>query len=366
MPTLVKNNGNWAPLQSMFVKRNGVWVPVQRALIKQEGVWVETYAAVVVATITANAQNVNIQSLFTLQDWTTSWKKKIVVINAGVVVGSSNPTLPALTTGTGRSGPLEIIVNGEVQGAGGLANGGAGGPAIQVQEVNVTIINNGAIRGGGGGGGRGGNGGQGGAGSYTATVREPSSGDLYSGNRSSVTTGVVQGGSRIWVRNDWYWGGTRVGGTSGSSLSAGGYTYYRGSVKESWTSNSRDETYTYTNSGIYRTSNQSFGSTGGAGGAGGNGGRGRGFDGNLSAGIVGTAGSPGGTNAGTGGAGGTGGSGGNWGTAGSVGNTGATGASGNAGAGLAGAAGSAGGPSGGAIIGVSRTLQNNGVINGAT
>lgn len=363
MPTLVKNNGDWASVQSMFVKRNGVWVPVQRGFVKQEGVWVETYAAVVVATISSNTQNVNIQSLFTLQDWTTDWKKKVVVIDAGVIVGSSNPTLPALATGTGRSGPLEIIVNGEVQGAGGLANGGAGGPAIFVQEVGVTIINNGAIRGGGGGGGRGGNGGQGGPGFFDTVNRQPASGFSYSRNNTGYFTSSGIGGTR-----GWYWSGTRISTSTSSSITRDGWTYYRNSTSsDSWTSGaSGGSEFNNTGFGIYRTSTSRTNTTGGAGGAGGNGGRGRGFDGANSNGLGGVAGSAGGTNAGTGGTGGTGGAGGTWGSAGATGNTGATGGAGNAGAGAAGTAGSVGGAAGVAVTGVSRTIQNNGVINGAT
>jgi hypothetical protein len=95
-----------------------------------------------------------------------------VIIDPGVTVCSSNPSLPALTTGVLPTGSLlTIINNGSIIGAGGAggsdpanaaqspcptADGGNGGDAIFVAfNVPTKIINNGTIASGGGGGGAG-------------------------------------------------------------------------------------------------------------------------------------------------------------------------------------------------------------------
>ncbi|QLF72062.1 putative Ig domain-containing protein (plasmid) [Peteryoungia desertarenae] len=279
--------------------------------------------AEVVAVIAASANNVNIQSLFSAPDWADSARTKRVVINSGVTIGSTNPAIAALLTGTGRGGDLEIIIGGEVQGAGGVPNGGAGGPAINVQQTGAVITNNGAIRGGGGGGGRGGSG--------TATVltnREPASGflfqnDFFNPGPTWQWQDMFDGTAGL------YWGQTynpfAYVPMTVTSADIGGYRYYRG------------PDVTGGNGYLFSIAREQIvsGPT-----TGGDGGRGQGSDGAAASGLA------GGTNAGTGGAGGS------WGQAG------AAGSAGNA------TGGATGGAAGAAIMGVSHTLVNTGTVLG--
>lgn len=360
MSLFVKSSGQWKQVKELRVKQAGGWVPVQIGYVKKDGTWALFYASSVTATISAGAQNLNISSLFSAEDWAATWKKKVVNIAAGVVIGSTNPAVAALQTGTGRGGPLEINISGEVQGAGGAANSGNGGPAINLQESNVTInvMSGGAIRGGGGGGGHGGQGGTGGAG-YYVTSTPAQDGPYYDNNvYSAILNDVV---------NQWYWAGSRIylGSGNPGSVSSGGYTYRPGSPSGYYYYNgdgSRIDVYS-----IYRTYtvNSNVYTSGGAGGAGGNGGIGQGYGQSASSGGAGSGGASGGTNAGAGGTGGTGGTGGGWAQSGSTGSTGSIGASGNNGSGHSGSSGSAGGAAGAAVMGQHATINNSGTINGA-
>ena len=83
-----------------------------------------------------------------------------VIVNPGISVYSTNPSIPAFTTGSLPSGSqVTITNNGIIYGAGGngscSGDGQDGGDAIRI-TVNTSINNsNGAIYGGGGGGGNG-------------------------------------------------------------------------------------------------------------------------------------------------------------------------------------------------------------------
>ncbi|MBB3445883.1 hypothetical protein [Rhizobium sp. BK379] len=338
MSISVKNNGTWTLVKSVYVRQAGVWVPAQKVLEKNAGTWTQVYAAEVVATISANTNNVVVQNLFSAADWADQKKKRIEIL-PGVIIGSTSAGTPALRTGTGGVG--EIIINnaGSIHGAGGAANSGAGGHAINVQQTGITINNSGAIR--GGGGGRGGNGGPG---YYYSTATE---GPVY--QRS--------GGAYYWLRtganqDTILWAGSVIlssGYPEADPRSIGAYTYHRYAFVEY---GGQDDPYPpdryFSLYREYTVTNYT------SGGGGGNGGRGQGSDGSLTGGSGGAA---GGSNAGTGG---TGAAGGNWGLAGG---TGATGGGGNNGGGTAGAA---GGAAGAAITGSARTLNNTGTINGAT
>ncbi len=291
---------------------------------------VEVVPAEVVVTIAANANNVNLQSLFDAGDWASAVKTKRVIINTGVTVGSTSAATAALLTGTGRGKDLIIENRGTVAGAGGAVNGGAGGAAINSQQSGVSIINTGNIYGGGGGGGRGGNGG---AGSYNVVTNngwQQSYNEWHWSARKPDIFEIFWNGAVI-VRTTY----SSVGAIS--SYTTGGYTYTRYASNGDGTRFAISRYYT----------------TGTTGGAGGNGGRGQGSDGAATAGAGGAA---GGTNAGTGGKGGNGGG---YGAAGAAG---ATGGSGNAGGG---AAGSAGGAAGRAVAGSGYTVTNTGSILGA-
>lgn len=329
MTVHIKIAGTWELVQHLWAKRSGAWVPVRRGFVKNDGAWKQFFQDEVVATITANASQIDATDYFSAEDWANPLLNKRLVIPADIYAWSYTPGTPALTTGTDRGGKLIIENAGLVLGAGGAANGGDGGDAILVEQDGVTIINTGDIKGGGGGGGAGG---QGGPGTYQTTIREPSSGDIF---------------GRSWVEGfDARWAQYTPAGNADIAIlwnsppvniviqnSAGltsyyydGYTYHRGTLR--FTS---DWYY----SGIYRTRVDNTYTAGGAAGAGA---RGTGYDANLTLlSTTGAVGANGGTNAGKGGKGGDGGG---WGEAGTTGNT---GAGGNNGGGAGGAAGGAAG-----------------------
>lgn len=335
MPTHVKQNGVWTPVKELLARQSGSWLPVQRAFVKSAGVWVPVYEAVAVVTLSSTITNLSVKNLFSNSDWVNPYKKKRLIIPAGVVVGATSTAQAALLTGTDGQGLLEIIVNGEVQGAGGIS--GPGGPAINVGQSGVTIFVNGAVR---GGGGRGGDGGQGGPGYWTQEYAE---GPVYDGSSYRWFRSSFQGFNSCGV----VWAGANplnFSSTADATEGAGndGWTYYRGAFRANGANGS-------SNWEVMRRRWEGRWTTGGAGGAGG---RGQGYDGGIGAGANGAG---GGTNAGSGGRGGNGGS---WGAAG------APGAAGNSGNNGGGAGGNPGSAAGAAITGVARTVVNSGTING--
>lgn len=284
-------------------------------------------------------------------DWPESYKKR--VINAGVT--------ERLYFNEGGGGRIELKNNSEIQGVGGVANGGAGTPALYAYSTVYVDNANGAIRGGGGGGGKGGTGGQGGTGYVDSggDYREPTTGAHYSRAQPSF---YIEGSS-------WIWNGQLVGNahTSASSLTVGSITYYKGALRATETTPEGKFDVTRSYYEIYRIVSQPTSRTytsGGPGGVGGDGGRGQGHGQAAAAGSAGANGSAGGTNAGAGGKGGTGGTGGGWDQGGGPGATGAAGLGGNNGGGQAGSAGQVGGASGKAIIGGKAIMVANGTLNG--
>jgi len=119
-------------------------------------------------TYSSNATNQSADTIFG-DDFEVDYPKQFVV-NASQTVGSTNPSNAALTIESNGVGSITITNNGSIEGAGGAANGGTGGNALEVAgSVAVTLVNNGTIKAGGGGGGAGGAGGKGSA-SATATI----------------------------------------------------------------------------------------------------------------------------------------------------------------------------------------------------
>jgi hypothetical protein len=281
----------------------------------------------IVKYITSNTTNADAQSYFGSTDWTRSVRKRLV-INGGVVVGSTNPSAAALSITAGVVGAFVLENNGSIQGAGGLGgvanggNGGKGGNAIIINNKGtggtVSITNNGNIYAGGGGGGagtKGGTGGQGGSGSntYLASQSFPNAGNCTS------------------YFNLCFFGAPSPGRTAACNA-------YNAQCCGSTNGCPNNE---------YATESTT-GGNGGEGGNGGNGGVGQGYAQSAAGGAAGSGGASGGaggTNAGSGGNGGTGGTGGTGGglgadgSNGSQGNTGDTGASGNVGSGSGGLAG---------------------------
>jgi hypothetical protein len=268
-------------------------------------------------------------------DWVVDWPKTL--INNGTL-GATSTAAYALQILGPTAGRIELINHGQIRGAGGLPNGGAGQHALRVNcNVPFYFANDGTVYGGGGAGGNGGVGGNGGSGTSSAWVYEGYPGVFNFGN---YVWSETVGGSTGTI----LWAGVNKFGTGGvprsvSSIAhSDGYTYFEGAVNTV----SGGNVYYYIYRGVYVTTIPAVG----IGGAGGAGGRGQGYDGANSGGLGGAGGTAGGTNAGAGGTGGTGGAGGLYGVAGGAGTAGSTGASGIAGAGSAGAAGTVGGAAG--------------------
>jgi hypothetical protein len=292
----------------------------------------------------SNNTHVNIQNL---PEWSggnaarwTQNRPKRVIIPAGVIIGSTNPTIPALQSGTGWSGALTITNNGSIQGAGGQFNVtsssgvNGGGAAFLASQSGISLINNGTMWAGGGSGGQGGTGGNG---TYQQSVQvfDPPSGWLYatsnprsvwhhSYNTDSEYGYVTDNSLQIRFRETMvYCCPTWNPGLT--SVVVGAYTYHKGAVRH------------YGTQFEVRRSYMSSQTVVGAGGAGGAGGVGQGYGQSSGTGIDGATGV---TNAGRGGKGGTGGAWGQNGSAGIIGNAGDT---------AGGATGAAGGPAGYAI-----------------
>ncbi len=313
--------------EGSLVTKNNTSVPTSGAIALGH-----FYSAVKEIQYTAsNAASLNLSTAFGA-DWGAN-KPKRLIVPAGVVLGP-------VTIPNGMLGTLIVENAGEIQGLGGAPNSSVGGAAITA-SVSFSLLNTGAVRGGGGGGGRGGLGGTGGTGGMGRVT-------TYSGYTNVCTT--CPGGSCPT-------GSTRTCGAM-CGKPDNGY-YYK----------SCSPVYVYYSGG-----------SGGAGGTGGAGGVGQGYGQANAAGSTGSAGAAGGapsntTYAGYGGAGGQGGlggTGGTWGTSGgngSVGNTGATGANGNftnGSVGSAGASGASGGAAGAAVLMLAGTVSvtNSGTING--
>lgn len=283
----------------------------------------------IVKYITSNTTNADAQSYFGSTDWTRSVRKRLV-INGGVVVGSTNPFAAALSITAGVVGAFVLENNGSIQGAGGLGgvanggNGGKGGNAIIINNKGtggtVSITNNGSIYAGGGGGGagtKGGTGGKGGDGSYVVST--------YHGQTCYKEADVCAA--------------LQIACAAGDNPAC--FTY----VAKGCTGSGVPYDCSYTS---YSEPIATTGGNGGEGGNGGNGGVGQGYAQSAAGGAAGAAGAGGaggGQNAGTGGQGGTGGTGGTGGGLGAdgsnglQGNTGDTGTSGNVSGGTGGIAG---------------------------
>lgn len=261
-------------------------------------------------------------------DWLANYPKTFENGPQGVI-GATSTSYRALTIPAG-AGKITFLNYGEVQGAGGAANSGAGQTALYIAQ-GCDVYNHGAIRGGGGGGGAGGRGGQGGWG-YVRTQQDG---------------GWIQNSYEwMWTRSPdvWriYWAGNLIfdgkysqsnNGTIQTYSPGDGWTYF----PHSWNSSG-------TRAAIARYYDTNY--AGGAGGAGGPGGRGQGFNHPRAEGSPGAGGQPGGPNAGYGGAGGHGNWGGWWGEPGYRGLDGLTGHAGNLTGGYAGSPGQNGGPAG--------------------
>jgi hypothetical protein len=304
--------------------------------------------------VTSTTTNINAADYFG-GDWGRSVRKRLI-INPGVVVGSTTTGLAALIIGGGVVGAFVLENNGSIQGAGGAAgaanggDGGKGGNAIRADGPgsggSISVQNNGSIVAGGGGGGggtKGGRGGDGGSGSYVVATYH---GQTCYRDAATCNALLIACAYRDVSACNTY---NALGCTgAGIPFDCSYYTY---------------ETF-YTNGG-----------TGGDGGNGGAGGIGQGYNQSSTAGssgLIGADNTLGGTNAGDGGHGaygGNGGNGGNFGNngdSGSQGGTGNSGTSGNVSGGTGGSTGSLpvgqGGASGYSLNGTNYTSLNGYVL----
>jgi len=207
-------------------------------------------------TYTSGATNQNASSIFG-DDYGVNYPKEIV-INAGVELGATGTGEEALQINSGLSGTMTITNNGTLSGAGGSANGGAGGDAFEA-NVACTLVNNGTIRAGGGGGGAGGSGGTGGTGGQGQT--STSGYGSWSGYSAFYDYnnfwGVSIGNSQAYVNTSGTRRWTQTGGnwqTITQSPLVNNIQYERGSLWESpgsyyVRSRTYSTTYTYYNGG---------------------------------------------------------------------------------------------------------------------
>lgn len=187
-------------------------------------------AGPVTLTISANTTNYNIKTAVG-GAYVSGSTTVNLTINAGVYVRSTSAATYALNTGTGwaTGDVINIINNGYIAGLGGAGaagggyspgNGGAGGPAIQL-NYPVSITNaSGFIYSGGGGGGGGvasDNGTPGGAGGYGAGAGAYGAGAGDAGEQGGNIGGAGGTGGAIGVA-----GGSGGPYTSGSGAGGGG------------------------------------------------------------------------------------------------------------------------------------------------
>lgn len=164
MPIYVKNSGAWVSPR-VYVNDSGTWKEPNQIYVKDGGVWKTIYTVV---DITASTQNVD---LYSLAGSPTDPVTVIVNVAAGITIGSSSTSTPAMTSGSLNSASvirLNVGTGAYIVGRGG--NGGArvsgrgdqgtakpgtaGGTALYTR-VTTYLDNSGTIGGGGGGGGGG-------------------------------------------------------------------------------------------------------------------------------------------------------------------------------------------------------------------
>ncbi len=201
----------------------------------------------IVHTISSNATNQDVQSLFGTSTYQSA-DTKLLAIPSGVSIGGSGFGTGniGLTVPSGLGGSLIIQNAGTISGAGGSGGGGgagaaphpttgsgvgspggsgsSGSPAIKILTNNVTVTNTGTINGGGGGGG-------GASGGYSPERGGGPGGVGGSGGRGFGHDGAAQPG------NSGGAGGIRPGyphrqGTPGGTGGAGGAAGQAGSQGE--------------------------------------------------------------------------------------------------------------------------------------
>jgi hypothetical protein len=249
MSVYVNNGGVWTLSKEIWVNNGGTWIEPQEVYINNAGTWTLSHKVVYIA---ANATNVN---LFSVVGSPTSALRLKVVINAGVTIYGTTPSVPALTIGGFASrSQLLLINNGSIIGAGGYGGSGstygggfvnspqAGGHALSVSSL-INIQNNGIIAGGGGGGGQGGwgtfsqvsgkstytysvggSGGGGGAGTVPGAGGAAGGGGNYAGSAGAYGSATGGGAGGVSTGTGYYGGtGGGLGAPGASGYPAGSY-----------------------------------------------------------------------------------------------------------------------------------------------
>jgi hypothetical protein len=360
------STGNLTSTQTYEIKVNGLEGQTASSSVT---VNVQEEPAIEIS-ITSNTTNVNTSSTsYFGADWGRNVRKKLKI--NGAVVGSYDPSTPALIISSGLVGAFTLINNGSIQGAGGAAgaanggNGGNGGDAIRADapgtggSITIENIHGSVVAGGGGGGGgtKGGKGGDGGSG------YKP--GDPYTIYGTTV------------CNNEGFTPG-QVVCPVGPGVELFSFLYITEAPRGTFV-------YQCCRRAVgtaYYDSTPTEGGKGGAGGDGGAGGKGQGYDQSSTVGADGSKGDDntlGGTNAGDGGHGAYGGNGGNGGNFGKNGDSGSQGGTGNSGtsgtdkngnrtSGTDGETGSVpvgqGGASGYSLNGTNYTTINGGIVSG--
>lgn len=112
-------------------------------------------------TLSADDNNVNVKSALEAIYGAGSCDGKVkvvVTVLPGVTIGSNDPSFVSLNfAGFDYGASLKLVNYGNIYGAGGAGNSGAGGRAMQIsRDITINNTTTGKIFGGGGGGGQGG------------------------------------------------------------------------------------------------------------------------------------------------------------------------------------------------------------------
>src|SRR5690606_17228887 len=100
---------------------------------------ITTTQKVVVANLGASSNQILLSNTPSVSaDWTNPLVDKVINVPSGVVVGSTDPTKSAIKIGSKWGGKLQLVVAGEIQGAGGAAGGGKGGDALEIDTTGLS------------------------------------------------------------------------------------------------------------------------------------------------------------------------------------------------------------------------------------
>lgn len=162
--TYKKISGTWYPIKKIYKRISGAWSEVKKLYKKVSGTWQVVHSSVYEYTFTANASNVDFATLIGASAVANNTDFKIT-INSGVMISGTDGVAGANNTSKAYLiGNVVRACLGTDAGAfyypqyftGNGGNGGNGNIALSFAGMsgkNITIVNNGTIRGGNGGSG---------------------------------------------------------------------------------------------------------------------------------------------------------------------------------------------------------------------